>query len=216
MSTTPNDDDKIKILRQELIKEMDIGLDHVDKILDQTKATGITAAIMHAVEKLVFSYFARDTVRDKTISQMEIIFEAAKEYKAGTQMQDLGKKYFKDYLHNDETYHRCEKKHAKFKIIVDNIKLSFESRVLQTAQILANGNGSSYGELVRTSFSSKAEARDFLTRELQCVKNEIDVLSGHPEILKIPVAKQRILEIIIKGYEYALERVYSNLDTFYS
>ena len=124
-------------------------------------------------------------------------------------------KYFKEYLHNDETYHRCQKKHPKFSIIIDNIKKSFESRIAMTNQILLKGSGSSYKDLVLSSFKDKEEGKKYLAKELEYVKNEIDVLTSNPEILNVPVARDRILEIIVKGYEYAHQRVHGNLDEFY-
>ncbi|MFX0101044.1 MAG: hypothetical protein ACFFCS_15830 [Candidatus Hodarchaeota archaeon] len=214
-SNHTSDEEKIGILRKEMINEMVVGLDHVDMLLEKSKENGILGAIKHSVEKFVFKYFARDTVKDKSIKQMEIIFKAGKEHKDGAQILDLGRKYFKEYLHNDETYHRCDKKHPKFSIIVDNIKKSFESRIIMTSQILLKGSGSSYKDLVLTSFKNKEEGKKYLAKELDYVKNEIDVLTSNPEILKVPFARDRILDIIVQGYEYAVQRVNGNLDAFY-
>ncbi|MHA1791790.1 MAG: hypothetical protein ACTSVI_04035 [Promethearchaeota archaeon] len=215
MSLTGKEDRIISIMRDELIKEMDIGFDHVDEMLEKTRKNGILGTIMHSIEKFIFSYFARDSVRDKTIRQMEIIFDGAKRYKNGTDMSAIGKDYFKEYLHNDETYHRCNKHHPKFRVITDNIKEGFESRIKQTAKMLEKGSGNTYGDLVKSTFNHKDEAIEFLSRELKCVKNEIDILIKYPDILKVPVAKKRILEIIIGGYEYAKKRLMDNLDRFY-
>lgn len=209
------DDEKIAILREEMIDEMNIGLDHVDQLLENTKEDGFLGAIKHSVEKFVFKFFARDTVKDKSIAQMEIIFQAGREHKVGAQIIDLGKKYFKGYLYNDETYHRCQKKHPKFPVIVDNIKKSFESRIAMISQILLKGTGPTYRDLILTSFKNKEEGKEYLAKELEYVKNEIDILTNHREILKVPVAKERILEIIVKGYDYAVQRVNGNLDAFY-
>lgn len=216
MQHTLDDDAIIKILKVEMIHEMDVGFDYIDNLLDETKESGFFGTIIHQIEKFVFVYFARDTTRDKTIKQMDIIFSAAIEQKNGVPMQDIGKRMFKEYLHNDETYHRCDKAHSKFGVIIENIKAGFESRIMQTTEILKKGKGSTYGDLIKTTFSNKDEAKQFLAGQLQCVKNEIDVLTSNPDILKVPVAKKRILEIIVKGYEYALARVYSNLDEFFA
>jgi hypothetical protein len=215
VETSPADDAIISILKAEMIHEMDAGFDFIDKLLDETRDNGIIGAIMHHIEKFVFSYFARDTARSKTIKQMELIFKASCEMKYGASMQDVGKKYFKGYLHDDETYARCDKHHAKYPIIIENIKAGFESRVNQALEMLEKGKGSSYAELVRTTFGSKDEVKKFLAGQLLCVKNEIDVLTTSPDILKVPMAKKRILEIIVKGYDYALNRVYTNLDQFF-
>ncbi|MHA1680594.1 MAG: hypothetical protein ACTSUE_06265 [Promethearchaeota archaeon] len=215
MESPSSDDVKINIIKEEMIREMDIGFDYVDDLMENTKKKGLFGSIMHSLEKFVFKYFARDNVRGKTIRQMDIIFESAKEYRQGASVQELGKKYFKEYIRNDETYERCHKKHAKFNIIVDNIKIGFESRIKQTTLMLERGKGTTYADIVKTAFLNKEEAIDFLSKELQCVKNEIDVLIEYPEILKVPVAKQRILEIIVLGYEYAWKRLFANLDLYY-
>ncbi|MBD3188127.1 hypothetical protein GF325_14920 [Candidatus Bathyarchaeota archaeon] len=208
--------DKISIIRESLIEEMDIGFDFVDEYMARSRKKGLWGAIMSSLEKFVFRYFARDNVRTKTIAQIDIIFQAAMEFNQGTPMEDLGKKYFQEYLENDETYERCHKNHEKFPVIVENIKIGFESRIKQTAIMLAKGNGNSYPELVVSTFDDKGEAASFLTKELQCVRNEIDVLNEDPAILRVPVAKKRILEIIEEGYRYAWRRLYENLEKYYT
>ncbi|HME53172.1 MAG TPA: hypothetical protein VKM55_13200 [Candidatus Lokiarchaeia archaeon] len=215
MHDAKDQDAIINIMRDDLIQEMEIGFDHVDSIIDATRQKGITGAIIHQVEKFVFTYFARESTREKTIKQMDIIFNASREMAAGVPMQEIGKHWFKQYLHNDETYHRCDRHHARFADIVNNTKASFEGRIVETSEMLQRGTGSTGAELLRSTFPRKDEALVFVDGQLQCVKNEIDILTKYPEILKVPIAKKRILVIIIKGFQYAMERIHSNLDEIY-
>jgi hypothetical protein len=205
----------IKIMRKDLIDEMDAGFDYIDTIIDSTRQKGITGTIIHQIEKFVFAYFARESTREKTIKQMEIIFKASKEMVTGVPIQEIGKKWFTEYVHNDETYHRCDRHHVKFAGIVENIKAAFEARINQTSQMLQKGEGTTGADLLRSTFATKKEAHDFLDGQLKCVKNEIDILTTYPEILKVPLAKKRILDIIIKGYEYAMNHLTENLDSIY-
>jgi len=206
----------IKIMRNDLISEMETGFDHIDAIIDSTRQKGITGAIIHQIEKFVFAYFARESTREKTINQMEIIFKASREKAAGAPIQEIGKKWFTRYLHNDETYHRCDRHHTRFPDIVENIKTAFEARINQTAEMLQKGEGKTGADLLRSTFATKKEAHNFLDEQLKCVKNEIDIMVAKPEILKVPIAKKRILEIILKGYEYAMNHLSGNLDSIYS
>jgi hypothetical protein len=205
----------IKIMRDDLIQEMERGFDHIDSIIDSTRQKGITGSIIHQIEKFVFAYFARESTREKTINQMEIIFKASREKVAGSPMQEIGKKWFMRYLHNDETYHRCDRHHARFPDIVENIKTAFEARINQTAEMLQKGEGTTGADLLRSTFTTKKEAHNFLDGQLKCVKNEIDIMVANPEILKVPIAKKRILDIIMKGYDYAMNHLSGNLDIIY-
>lgn len=215
MRDVKDQDAIIKIMREDLINQMETGFDHIDMIIDSTRQKGFTGAVIHQIEKFVFAFFARESTREKTIKQMEIIFKASREMVSGVPMQEIGKKWFKQYLHNDETFHRCDRHHAKFGDIVENIKAGFEARIIQTAEMLKKGEGTTGADLLKSTFASKDEARDFLDGQLKCVKNEIDIMTTYPEILKVPVAKKRILDIIIKGYDYALNYLSSNLDEIY-
>ncbi|MHA1369091.1 MAG: hypothetical protein ACTSRA_05160, partial [Promethearchaeota archaeon] len=145
---TDAEEKKIRIIREELYNEMDRGFNNIDMILDKEGGKGLFGPLLRQLEKLIYNFFGREPIKQKTVNQIELIFKTAQLLNKGVEMQEIGRKYFKDYIKNEETYHRCNRKHPKFRTLIEYMKKSFESRITQVAKILKLGEGDTYPELI--------------------------------------------------------------------
>ncbi|MHA1267287.1 MAG: hypothetical protein ACTSRS_18765 [Candidatus Helarchaeota archaeon] len=212
----PQEDTILKhaqIIKEELINEMDKGLDFIQKSISKMYG-GITGWVFNPIAKLIYNILARKDIRDKAINQIDIVLECSMKYD-GTNLEELIEEYIDDYMCNDQSFHRCKKNHKAYPKIEHLMKELFKSRIEPSYRMLMS-SGSCYEELTQNAYTSKEDALAFLQKELEFSYQVLDVVKENKSVMKIPsFIRNGILRIMEMAQQYAKNRLTERINEIY-
>ena len=201
------------IIKEEMIKELDLGLEYI-QVLISNMYGGVAGWFLNPIARLIYHIMARKDIREKCISQIDIVLDCALNYD-GKNLESLVEENFEEYIFNDQSYHRCKKKHRVYPIIEGIMKDIFRSRI-EPAHRLLFSKGTCYAELTQNAFSEKQEALDNLQRELDFSDQVLDVIKENRRVMKVPsFIRGKILHVMELGQQYAKTRMTSRIDEIY-
>ncbi len=202
-----------QMIKEELIREMDKGLDHIQVCLGRMYG-GLTGWFLNPIARLIYNIMARKDIRDKAINQIDIVLDCAMKYRNGN-LDELIEENFEAYILNDQSFHRCKKQHKAYPAIEGIMKEVFKHRI-EPARRLLTSEGTCYEELTQNAFTAKEGALENLQKELDFVYQVLDVIKRNKGVMKIPsFVREPIIKIMWLGHEYARERMTQRIDEIY-
>ena len=216
MHNGPNNslEENAHIVKEELIREMDRGLDYIQKLINNMYG-GVAGWFLNPIARLIYHIMARKDIREKCIAQIDIVLDCAMKYD-GHNLDQLVEENFEDYIYNDQSFHHCKKNHKVYPIIEGLMKDLFKSRI-EPAHRLLTSKGSCYEELTQNAFSKKQDALDNLQRELEFSYKVLGVIKKNKNVMKIPsFVRNKIIHIMELGQKYAKERLTERIDEIYN
>jgi len=201
------------IVKEELIKEMDKGLDYIQVCLGRMYG-GITGWFFNPIARLIYNIMARKDIRDKAINQIDIVLDCAVKYRKDN-LDQLIEENFEAYITNDQSFHRCKKQHKAYPIIQNIMKDVFRHRITPANRLLFS-EGTCYEELTQNAFTAKEDALQNLQQELEFSYKVLEVITQNKSVIKLPsFVRGPIIKIMKLGQEYAKERLTHRIDEIY-
>ncbi len=210
----PIREDHARIIKEELVKEMDKGLEYIQTCLGQMFGEGLAGWFLNPIARLIYHIMARKDIRDKTIRQIDVVLDCAMKFN-GSNLDGLIEEHFEDYMLNDQSFHRCKKNHKAYPVIEGIMKDLFKSRIGPAHKLIIS-QGTCYEELTRIAFTEKQAAMDNLQRELEFSYKVLGVIKENKKVVKLPsFVRQPIIRIMELGQKYAKERLSQRIDEIY-
>ena len=221
-----------KLIKDELVEQMNEGLGHLNKLLGRMFGTGVTGFILNPIARLLYKILLSEDIKHKTKNQIDIVLECANLYKSGlnggsngdingdtnekkdSNLDNIIDEYFEDYRENDQSFHHCRKKHKIYPEIEQRMKEVFKSRI-EPANKLLYSDGNSYGELSRDAFK-KEEAYANVDREFNSTAEMLELLKENVDVMDVPgFIRLRIIRIMIKAFNMTKKQIYDRLEAIY-
>ena len=204
---------KIAIIRDEVRRELDRGLEYAEREMDHLHKGLIGSVIINPFVKLVYLFAGRDQLRARGLKQVEVMMQCAAEYD-GVNLDDILEEHFDDYLFYDETYMRCRHLHPESGTLKVLIRSVYGSRVGFIVKIL-QGDGDSYDGLVRSVFS-KEEAEREMGKDFEYVDGMMALVEREKGLLDIPaLARKDVIDMLHISYKYAKKRMSERIAQIY-
>jgi len=201
------------IIKEELIKEMDRGLDYIQVCLGRMYG-GITGWFFNPIARLIYNIMARKDIREKAINQIDIVLDCAVKYREDN-LEELIEENFESYITNDQSFHRCKKQHKAYPVIQGIMKDVFKHRIQPAHRLLAS-EGTSYEQLTKSAFAEKEDALKNLQQELEFSYKVLEVITQNKSVIKLPsFVREPIIKIMKLGQTYAKERLTYRIDEIY-
>ncbi|MHA1276674.1 MAG: hypothetical protein ACTSQI_08975 [Candidatus Helarchaeota archaeon] len=202
-----------QIVKEEMISEMDLGLDHIQKLISHMYG-GVAGWFLNPFARMIYHIMARKDIREKAIAQIDIVLDCAMKYN-GNNLDALVEENIEEYLFNDQSFHRCRKTHKAYPLIEGIMKEVFKSRI-EPAHRLVTSEGCCYEELTQNAFSEKQQALDNLKRELEFSYEVLNIIRNNKKVMKIPsFIRDKIIHIMELGQKYAKERLTQRVHEIY-
>ncbi|MHA1230788.1 MAG: hypothetical protein ACTSPQ_09090 [Candidatus Helarchaeota archaeon] len=221
-----------KIIKEELVTQMNIGLGNVSRLIGRMFGNGVTGFFLNPVAKLIYNIMLSDDIKKKTKNQIDIILECANLYHLGLNggsidyrntpksekervLNEIIDKYFEVYRKNDQSFHHCKKSHKIYPEIERIMKEVFKSRIEPAKQLLTS-TGETYDELTRNAFT-KEEAIANVDREFRATEDLLALLKKHMDVMDVPsFVRKKIVKIMIDALELTKKQIYGRIDEIYS
>ncbi|MHA1251257.1 MAG: hypothetical protein ACTSRP_14805 [Candidatus Helarchaeota archaeon] len=206
-----------KIIKEELVTQMNIGLGNVSRLIGRMFGNGVTGFFLNPVAKLIYNIMLSDDIKKKTKNQIDIILECANLYHLGLNggsidyrntpksekervLNEIIDKYFEVYRKNDQSFHHCKKSHKIYPEIERIMKEVFKSRI----------------EPARNAFT-KEEAIANVDREFRATEDLLALLKKHMDVMDVPsFVRKKIVKIMIDALELTKKQIYGRIDEIYS
>jgi len=233
METAETIEKNRRIVKGELVEQMNIGLKHIEKLIGRMYGGVLTGLILNPIAKLIYRIMLSDDIKKKTKKQIDIILECAnlfnsrikeienngknKNFKAEKEriLNEIIDRYFEDYRQNDQSFHHCKKEHKIYPQIEHIMKEVFRARIEPAKQLLTS-YGNNYDELARNAFT-KEEALANVNREFKATAELLELIKNNMDIIDVPsIIRSKIVDIMLKAFEMTKKQLYGRIDEIYN
>ena len=202
----------LEIIRAEVEKELDLGFRHAEYEMEKLHG-GLMGSVVTPLIKFVYFFAARDKIREMGHRQLNIMVKCVSGC-GGTNLSEVLKRNFNEYIKHDETYIRCDRTHSKAMELEEIIWEIYRSRV-EAMSVIAHGHGKSYDELVRNAMG-KGDAKRLLGKNLQYTRRMLSLIETERNLLDIPaVGRSDVIKMLNISFDYAQKRLDSRIDEIF-
>lgn len=212
-----------KILEQRMIDQMELSLNYGKNLIDNEVKAGVLNVIIKPIIKSFYKYWSEKDARVGTLEQIKITLNAAKELvnngvNSKEKFDKIIDENFPLYLKNDQTDRVCKGNHKNYKLLKEITRKCFISQVEESLLFLnvKKDDIQTYNELSVATFKTKEIAYPALMRQLDYKEEGIQIVSQDDSILKIPVGKKIILNVLKKGFDLTKKQLFEDLDIIFN
>ena len=202
-------ENNIKILKEEWISELVLGLKDIEPIVkNEFELKGIVGLISNPFIDLGAVTYLR-SMRKTALRQLNIAIACAREaMEIG--VDEAVEKYFDKFARLDEIYSAANKSHPKFKDIELSLRKEFELRIVDSIRLMQVKPTDGIPEIKSISDIYKiaydddiVEAVEIQKEQILLVAERIEIVRKHESLLHIPFGlRGKIFRIVEKGYDY--------------
>ncbi|KKM84548.1 hypothetical protein LCGC14_1298030 [marine sediment metagenome] len=212
-----------KILEQRMIDQMEVSLTYGKNLIDNEVNAGVLNVIIKPIIKSFYKYWSEKEARIGTLEQIKITLDVAKELVSNgvnskEKVDKIIDENFPIYLKNDQTDRVCKENHQNYKILKEITRKCFNSQVEESMLFLnvKKDDIKNYNELSVATFKTKEIAYQALIRQLDYNEQGIQIVNQDDSILKIPVGKKIILNVLKKGFDLTKKQLIEDLDIIFN
>lgn len=207
-------EENLAIIRDEIISEIDRGLDFADKKIANIY-TGMFSFVVNPLARIVFRYFAMKEARKRGLERVDLFINCIRE--ACTSKKNIDKivdENFEEFLNCNEVWIRRNPDHKRIAEFRRSLKEEFRIQMIIFARVVC-ARGSSYSELVRNAYPERKELDELVERQFKIVEAQMR-LAEEKGLLRIPNAiKTEVTEIMRYVFDYAKSRIREKSDEIY-
>lgn len=212
-----------KIVEQRMVDQMELSLTYGKNLIDKEVNAGILNVIIKPIIKSFYKYWSEKEARVGTLEQIKITLNVAKELVSNgvnskEKFDRLIDENFPRYLKNDQTDRVCKENHQNYKILKEITRKCFISQVEESLLFLnvKKDDIKNYNDLSRATFKTKEIAYQALIRQLDYNEEGIQIVKQDDSILKIPMGKKIILNVLKKGFDLTKKQLIEDLDIIFN
>lgn len=209
------------IIERRMIEQMEHSIELGRHLIDTELDTGLLNFIVKPIVKSFYDWWARNDARYGTLRQIKITLDCGKQLllngNSETHFDKIVEENFPKYFKVDQTSRQCSKTHKNYERLKQVSKKTFIN-YLKKVIILLNVKDKieNYGDLCRTAFKSKEEAKRALMKQLEYTDKGIKIIEEDHSLLNIPLGKRIIVNALRKGFDQTKKDFIEALEDTYN
>jgi hypothetical protein len=208
-------DRNVSLVRKRMLEQLEASL-HKGGVYINSELEGSSNILIRPIVRTFYDVSVKPILRDGSRGNLDLVIEIAKEIilDPSKDLDALIEKNFHRYLKNDETARFSKKKHRNYPWFVENMKQTFVAQAKQMIQALSceDPDAKTYDELMISVFQNAENARAALAEQLDCMEKGIEKLQSDPTIMDVPVGRDLITRVLIRGVKDTRAELMSDLD----
>lgn len=211
-------DRNTKLVRDRLIKQIDISLDKGNKFIEKELSSSFYALVKPVIN-FYYNEIKRKDMESGSYIQIDLSLKTARDVIVNEIPIDQAiERHFRSYLHADQTYKTLKKHHKNFSKLVDNTKLVFKTQVTPLIELLQNETDAigTYEELARDTFKTKEKTLNALTGQFEYMERGLKWINQDKSILNLPIGRDILMKILMQGYQETKNELISETEAMYN
>jgi hypothetical protein len=207
-----------ELIRNRLIKQIDISLDKGNKFIEKELSSSAYALIKPLI-KFFYSEIKRKDMEKGSYIQIDLCLKAAKDVVLENISLDFAiERYFQSYLKSDQTSQTLKKHHNNYPMLVDNIKKTYKAQVIPLIALLKNDSDemNTYEELAKDTFKTKEKTLNALTGQFEYMEWGLKTIEQDKSILNLPMGRDILLKILIQGFTETKNELVSETEAMFN
>lgn len=206
-------DQRAHLVRERTLREIRAASDWAEGHLGHL-FPGFLGAILNPLAKRIYHTIGREEVISRTQEQMDLLIIAARDLQHHD-LEDVVARHLFEAFHTEEIYVRGHRDHPAFEDVERVLEELFRDRVRVVGQLLNEGHGATYDELVASVFTRK-DVEATLGRQFEGGEGLLRILDEHPEVVGMPHAvRGPILNLVEGAFDWYGERLRGQLDEIF-
>ena len=203
----------IPIIKKQLDHELDLAFKYIDNKIANLYS-GVVGFFINPIVKFFYNFIARDQVVKRARKQLAVIIDCASKYN-GKNLDKIIDENFERYLKTEEIYMRGNRRHPKFKEVIEIEREIFKGRLMPILKLL-EGKGKNYGELTLSVFPKRKDAEKHVWKQLEYAEQLIKLAKKERDLIRIPsMIRNEVFAILDSGYIFAKKTLKEQLDEMY-
>lgn len=204
-----------------MIEQMEYSIKLGRHLIDTELDTGLLNFIVKPLVKSFYDWWAKSDARHGTLRQIKITLDSGKQLLLNgnleTNFDKIVEENFPKYFKVDQTFRQCSKTHKNYERLKQVSKETFINYLKKVIVLLnVKDKIENYGDLCRTAFKSKEEAKRTLMKQLEYTDEAIKIIEEDHSLLNIPLGKRIIVNALRKGFEQTKKDFIEALEDTYN
>jgi len=207
-------EENLAIIRNEIISEIDRGLDFADKKIANIYI-GMFSFVVNPLARLIFKYFAMREARKRGLERVDLFINCIREACTSRKSVDrIVDENFEEFLNCNEIWIRRNPSHKRIAEFRKSLKEEFRLQMIIFDKVVC-ARGNSYSELVRNAYPDRRALDELVERQFKMVETQMK-LAEEKDLLKIPSAiRTEVTQIMRYVFDYAKNRIREKSDEIY-
>ncbi|MHA1110077.1 MAG: hypothetical protein ACTSRE_03195 [Promethearchaeota archaeon] len=207
-----------ELVRNRLIKQIDISLDKGNKFIDKELSSSLYILVKPVI-KLYYTQVKRKDMESGSYKQIDLCIKAAKDVIVeGITLDIAVGRYFQPYLKADQTSQTLKKHHRNYSKLVANQKETYKAQVTSLLELFQNDSDdiTTYEELVKDTFKTKEKTLKALTGQFEYMERGLKWIKQDMSILNLPMGRDILMKILVQGYKETKNELISETEEMYN